>query len=175
VYDTPEAQVKTMDQATSSIDPFCLEKSTHMSFLQNLSGWPPHVTKPPMDVYDNGLALPELCFRHNKKSLFRRRVSFKLSERGRDGHPARQSLLRKWTEKIVPMIEEDAQQQKLAEQELARLHPTPSSGDSARRSNPAQDQAAHVHKLAERCRRSKFNEKMHTLCTLVPIIKKVCA
>ncbi len=174
VYDTPEAQVKTMDQATSSIDPFCLKQSTHMSFLQNLSGWPPHGTKPLMDVYDNGLALPALCFRHNKKSLFQR-VHFKLSEQGRDGHPARQSLLRKWTEKIVPMIEEHAQQQKLAEQELARLHSTPTSGDSARRSNPAQDAAAHIHKLAERCRRSKFNEKMHTLCTIVPIIKKVCA
>ncbi|KAH9557843.1 hypothetical protein CY35_07G106000 [Sphagnum magellanicum] len=172
VYDTPEAQVKTMDQATSSIDPFCLKQSTHMSFLQNLSGWPPNDTKPLMDVYDNGLALPALCFRHNKKSLFQRRVGFKLSEQGRDGHPARQSLLRKWTEKIVPMIEEDAQQQKFAEQELARLHSTPSSGDSARRSNPAQDEAAHIHKLAERCRRSKFNEKMHTLCTIVPIIKK---
>jgi hypothetical protein len=142
-----------------------------MSFTQNLPGWPHNGTNPLMDMHSKNLALPVSHFQHSHQSFFQRRGCSKLEVPAGHARPARQSLFMLWTEKIVPMIKEEAQKEKLAEQELARS--CPSSGETAK-PNPANDEAAHVHKLAERCRRSKFNDKLQTLCTLVPIIKKVC-
>ncbi len=100
----------------------------------------------------------------------------------------RQSLLRRWTEKIVPILQQEARRQKqlddLEQLELAaKCNANPNLTSCARqqatqsammRSNPAQNQAtAHIHKLAERGRRSKFKEKLHTIRDLVPLTKKV--
>jgi hypothetical protein len=100
----------------------------------------------------------------------------------------RQSLLRRWTEKIAPVLQQEARRQKqlddLEQLELAaKCNPNPTltscAGQQATqsamvRSNPAQNQAAaHIHKLAERGRRSKFKEKLHTIRALVPLTKKV--
>lgn len=99
----------------------------------------------------------------------------------------RQSLLRRWTEKIVPVLQQEARRQKqlddLEQLELAaKCNPNPTltscAGQQATqsamvRSNPAQNRAAaHIHKLAERGRRSKFKEKLHTIRALVPLTKK---
>ncbi|KAH8952820.1 hypothetical protein BDL97_09G105100 [Sphagnum fallax] len=168
-YGTPQAEVKTAEQETPSIDPFYLQQSTDMSFTQNLPGWPHNGTNPLMDMHSKNLVLPVSHFQHSHQSFFQRRGCSKLEVPAGHARPARQSLFMLWTEKIVPMIKEEAQKEKLAEQELARS--CPSSGETVR-PNPANDEAAHVHKLAERCRRSKFNDKLQTLCTLVPIIKK---
>jgi acetolactate synthase regulatory subunit len=168
-YGTPQAEVKTAEQETPSIDPFYLQQSTDMSFTQNLPGWPHNGTNPLMDMHSKNLVLPVSHFQHSHQSFFQRQGCSKLEVPAGHARPARQSLFMLWTEKIVPMIKEEAQKEKLAEQELARS--CPSSGETVR-PNPANDEAAHVHKLAERCRRSKFNDKLQTLCTLVPIIKK---
>jgi hypothetical protein len=169
-YSTPEAPLKTSDQATSSIDPFYLQQSTDMSFIKDLVGQPNNVTNLLMDVHSCKPALPASNFRHVHESLFKRRICSKLAMHGGDSRSSQQSLLRQWTEKIVPMIKEA---QKLADQGLTRSCGTLSSGECGRMPNPAHDEAAHVHKLAERSRRNNFNEKLHTLCTLIPIIKKV--
>jgi hypothetical protein len=169
-YSTPEAPLKTSDQATSSINAFYLQQSTDMSFIKDLAGQPNNVTNLLMDVHSCKPALPASNFRHVHESLFKRTICSKLPVHGGNGHSSQQSLLRQWTEKIVPMIKEA---QKLADQELTRSCGTLSSGECGRMPNPAHDEAAHVHKLAERSRRNNFNEKLHTLCTLIPIIKKV--
>jgi hypothetical protein len=100
----------------------------------------------------------------------------------------RQSLLRRWTEKIVPVLQQEARRQKqlddLEQLELAaKWNPNPNLTSCARRqatqsammrSNPAQNQAAaHIHKLVERGRHSKFKEKLHTIRALVPLTEKV--
>jgi hypothetical protein len=168
-YSTPEAPLKTSDQVTSSIDPFYLQQSTDLSFIKDLTGQPNNVTNLLMDVHSCKPALPASNFRHVHKSLFKRRICSKLAVHGGDGRSSQQSLLRQWTEKIVPMIKEA---QKLPDKELTRSCGTLSSGECGRMPNPAHDEAAHAHKLAERSRRNNFNEKLHTLCTLIPIIKK---
>lgn len=139
-------------------------------------------------------------FLHSHKSPFTRscgsysNYSEPLQMRGVGDHnnprpwAPRQSLLRRWTEKIVPILQQEARRQKqlddLEQLELpAKCNPNPNltscAGQQATesammRSNPAQNRAAaHIHKLAERGRRYKFKEKLHTISALVPLTKKV--
>ncbi len=176
-FGTHEASVTTTEQTTSNTDAFQLRQTTQCeSFTQNPAAWPSAYqgSNLTMDVLDNELASwPTSHFRHSQESLFQKREC-KPNLRtcvGDDHASPRQSLFRRWTEKIVPIIQEEAERQKLAEQQLAKSKLNPA--DNMKSSNPAHDEAAHIHKLAERHRRSKFNEKLHTIFTLVPVIKKV--
>ncbi|CAM6051049.1 unnamed protein product [Sphagnum compactum] len=175
-FGTHEASVTKTEQTTSNTDAFQLRQTTQCEgFTQNPAAWPSAYqgSNLTMDVLDNELASwPASHFRHNQESLFQKREC-KPNLRtcvGDDHASPRQSLFRRWTEKIVPIIQEEAERQKLAEQQLAKSKLNPA--DNMKSSNPAHDEAAHIHKLAERHRRSKFNEKLHTIFTLVPVIKK---